>query len=141
MSYELSAYVLEKGEEVIRNFGVLGLIIFSALNFESFMFARNNDAGVQSAQASNASQTEQSTIGKRRSRKRHRTVRRNKCMLQSSSESKKSEESKPPTMEAPALILDPTDREPGPPREIIPKHIDPAEMPAVKKPPKKKTKR
>jgi hypothetical protein len=131
--------VFHKRKVKIRNFGVIILVLFSALNVDTLLFAQKNDEVDQSAQAPDTTQREPAASTKRPSRKRRRTVRRKKCMQQSSSEAKKSEETKPSTMEAPALILDPTDRDPGPPKEIIPKYIDPAEMP-IKKPPKKKTK-
>jgi len=134
-------YVLCKGKIVIRGFVVILLALFSALNFESSLFAQNEDAVARPNQTSTGSQTVRSTVaGKRRSRQRRRATKRKKCMPQSPSESTKSNEPQPPTMDTPPLILDPTDREPGPPKEIIPKHIDPADMPAIKKPPKKKTK-
>lgn len=123
--------------------GKISLVVLAfvpGLTFESVLSAETKAAGAQSTQAATESQTRRGTVGTGRPRKQRRSIRRNKCMPQSSSESIKSEETKPPTMDAPALILDPTDREPGPPKEIIPKHIDPAEMPSIKKPPKKKTK-
>ncbi len=131
--------MFREGKMVIGKVTLVVLAFILGLNFESVLSAETKDAGARPGTAAIRFQTGQSAIGKRRPRKRRRAMSRNKCMSQSSSESKKSEETKPPTMEAPALILDPTDREPGPPKEIIPKQIDPAEMPAVKKPPKKKT--
>lgn len=125
----------ERGNIVTGKFIVIALALFSALNFENLLLAQNRDAGAQSTQAS----TGQSVAGKRRSRKPRRTTKQNECMTQSSTESTKPDGRESPVKETPALILDPTDREPGPPKEIIPEHIDPAEMPAIKKSPKKKT--
>ena len=120
-------------------FIVIALALFTALNFENLLLAQNRDAGAQSTQASTGPQTGQSATGKRRSRKPRRTTKRNECMTQPSTEPTKPDGRESPVRETPALILDPTDREPGPPKEIIPEHIDPAEMPAIKKPLKKKT--
>ncbi len=132
-------YVSRRGNIVTRKFIVIVLALFSALNFENLLLAQNRDAGAQSTQASTGPQTGQSATGKRRSRKQRRTTKRNEGMTQSSPESTKSDERQSPVRETPALILDPTDREPGPPKEIIPERVDPAEMPAIKKSPKKKT--
>lgn len=133
--------VLCQGDVMLRNFVVVVLALFSALHSESYLCARNEDAGggAQSAQASTASEARpQRAVSRRRSHQQRSAMKQNKCLPPSSSESTKSDESQPPTIEAPPLILDPTDREPGPPQEIIPQHIDPADMPAIKRPPKKK---
>lgn len=126
------------GEIVIRDFVVILLALFSVLNFEASLFAKNKNTGAQSKQTSTGFRMGQSAAGKTPSRKRRHATKRNKCMPQSPSESTKPDEHQPPTMDAPPLILDPTDREPGPPKEIVPKHIDPADMPAINKPRKKK---
>ncbi len=126
------------GEIVIRGFIVILLVLFSALNFEASLFAKNKNTGAQSKQTSTGFRMGQSAAGKTPSRKRRHATKRNKCMPQSPSESTKPDERQPPPMDAPPLILDPTDREPGPPKEIVPKHIDPADMPAINKPRKKK---
>lgn len=129
----------ERGNIVTGKFIVIVLALFSALNFENLLFAQSRDAGARSTQATTGPQTGQSATGKRRSRKPRRITKQNECMTQSSTESTKPDGRESPVKETPALILDPTDREPGPPKEIIPEHIDPAEMPAIKKSPKKKT--
>ena len=134
----IEMYIFRKGKIAIGKVTLVSIAFILGSNFESVLSSETKDADAQPTQTTTGSQTGQSEIIKRRPRRRRRTVKRNKC-LPESSESRKSEETKTPTMEAPALILDPTDREPGPPKEIIPKHIDPAEMPSIKKPPKKKT--
>ena len=134
----IEMYIFRKGKIAIGKVTLVSIAFILGSNFESVLSSETKDADAQPTQTTTGSQMGQSEIRKRRPRKRIRSGRRSKC-LPESSESKKFEEKKPATMEAPALILDPTDREPGPPKEIIPKSIDPAEMPSIKKPPKKKT--
>lgn len=130
-----------KGNVVISNSAVIVLALFSALHFETLLLAQNKDAGAQSPRASTETLTGQkSVVARRRARKQRPTTKRNKCMPPSPPESTNSDERQPPALDAPPLILDPTDREPGPPKEIVPQPIDPADMPAIKKPPKKKAK-
>ena len=126
------------GEIMIRGFVVILLTLFSALTFDASLLAKNKNAGAQSKQTPRGPRMGQSAAVKTSSPKQRRATKRNKCMPQSSPESTKPDERQTPTMDAPPLILDPTDREPGPPKEIVPKHIDPAEMPAIKPPRKKK---
>ncbi len=132
-------YIFREGKIAMGKVTLVFIAFILGSNFESVLSSETKDKDAQSTQTTTGSQTGQSEIRKRRPRKRIRSGRRSKC-LPESSESKKSEEKNPATMEAPALILDPTDREAGPPKEIIPKSIDPAEMPAVKKPPREKPK-
>ncbi|MGH9945034.1 MAG: hypothetical protein ACRD9R_22010 [Pyrinomonadaceae bacterium] len=116
------------------------LVLFSVLNFKSALSAQSKAVSAQTPQASIGVQTRQGALGKKRARKPRRGVKRNKCMPKSPSAAvTTSDERQPPVTDSPPLILDPTDREPGPPKEIVPQHIDPAEMPAIKKPRKKKT--
>ncbi len=133
VGYQSRMYISRQGKMVIRKFSVIVLAFIFALSSESFLFAQNQDAGAQAS----GSGKRLSAIGKKRSRKKRLTM---KCRSRSSPEFTKPEGQGPPMMEAPPLILDPTDREPGPPKEIVPQHIDPADMPAIKKPPKKKAK-